>query len=771
MSRAESEAFEAEVRRVVDAIYGTPGQVTNPTHFEGKERDGIVFGRRNIVAFETTGLATVEKAKKDGKKLAEICQSLRNQHPRMGVSGLFVTKHAPTADQVDVISEFGPDVSIISYADLKKEIVDSRDYLAKRENHRFGSAADPDADYEDAPDHFTQEYVSLDFTETSPNQRRIEIRNVDFVVDSLDQGRTIVLTGAFGAGKSMTAREVHRRLTRAHHLDPTKPFPVTLNLREHKGQSDPSEAIHRHCSIIGFGHPDEIVSAWKAGFVHLILDGFDEISTPATWRGDADAIKEVRRSAMSLLRNFIEAHNSGLPKERKNSSGIFILGRHNVFDSHDEMVEMLGLSEKKNVSFLKTDEFTNEQVAEYLNRRGVTEDLPEWFPRRPLLLGYLVSANFLDLIQGEIRTASPTTGWDYLLDKIAARESLLEDGFTALLVRQVIERLASLSRLRGYVQQSDLARVYTEITNREPSDTVFHVLQRLPGLGAMDSAEGNRQFIDEDLASAAMAGDLAVGIQSRIFPSVFKDENLAPAPDLAIHLASEKLKDFTTENILQIGRSAIREGYSGALAFDILQIGMSAGPAPSSTDSYAITSTHFPYLESTLGEGDLSWIWFHDCLIETLEVPRSLALSDAPRFQSCAITKLVGLPWSADLVETIFHDTTVERVTDTTITTSSLISDASLEANDRIALTILKKIYAQTGSGRRIEALTRGVGKEHKNRAAKIAEQLVKSGFIAIVRSGNQRLAVPVRSQKAKVLEVLNGVTSLADLDVNLDRI
>ena len=127
MSRAESEAFEAEVRRVVDAIYGTPSQVTNPTNFEGKERDGIVFGRRNIVAFETTGLATVEKARKDGKKLAEICQSLRNQHPRMGVSGLFVTKHAPTADQVDVISEFGPDVSIISYADLKKEIVDSRD--------------------------------------------------------------------------------------------------------------------------------------------------------------------------------------------------------------------------------------------------------------------------------------------------------------------------------------------------------------------------------------------------------------------------------------------------------------------------------------------------------------------------------------------------------------------------------------------------------------------------------------------------------------------
>lgn len=772
MARIDSEVFENEVRRVVNAIYGLPGAPANATVVDGKERDGVIFGRRHIVAFEATRDRSKEKAIKDGQKLKDLCELLRQQHSLKAVSGIFVTEHSPTADQCAVIDSFGPDVTATSLADLRREIVDSDDYLAKRENYPFGSAVDPDADDPHVKDHFSEEYISLDFTETGLSGSTSTVRNVQFILDSLNQGKTVILTGAFGAGKSMTAREVHRRLAKEYKRDPIASFPVTLNLREHKGQTDPVEAIHRHCRNIGFGNPDDIISAWRSGSIHLILDGFDEISTHASWRGDADAIKDIRRSAMGLIRNFVKDHYGSIPKQRRGHSGVFILGRHNVFDSDEEMTVSLGVEGRRpdSVAYLRTDEFTQEQVGEYLEKRGLVDNIPDWFPGRPLLLGHLASTNFLDSIPGSLYEVSPAVGWDYLLNMIAQRESLLEDGFTPQRVREVLERLASISRLRGYVQQADLARVYTEITGNEPNDSVFHVLQRLPGLGNLDSVDGGRQFIDEDLAAAAMAGDLVSAIQTRKFIDVFLDQDLSPAPVLTVEMASEKLVNIPARTVLEVGRSSMNQGASGALAFDILRVATSLDSTLASQDGYTVSGTHFQSLDADFGDGDLSWIWFNDCIIESLHIPRSIDIQSSPRFQSCSVMRLTGIPMSEALVGTVFHDTKIDEAEKTSFTTSGILADTSVTTAAKIAMTILKKGYAQTGSGRRIESLYRGVGKENQSQARRLTRDLVRAGYFKQVKSGTQQLAIPVRSKKAEVMDLLNGVRPIAQLEQHLGR-
>jgi hypothetical protein len=76
----------------------------------------------------------------------------------------------------------------------------------------------------------------------------------------------------------MTMRYLYRQLRAAHLSGSTSQFPVYINLREHFGQSDPCEVLERHARNVGFERVGHLVRAWRAGYVHLILDGFDELT-------------------------------------------------------------------------------------------------------------------------------------------------------------------------------------------------------------------------------------------------------------------------------------------------------------------------------------------------------------------------------------------------------------------------------------------------------------------------------------------------------------
>lgn len=772
MGRKESNRFEDEARRLVNDIYGIPNIGANPTVLDGRERDGVIIGQHVVVALEATRDSRVEKARKDGAKLLELCRKLRQEHRTKPVLGLFVTQATPTADQADVILALGdPNIRATSIMDLRRELIDSTEYLRLRENHSFGSAVDPDREAPDAPDLFSTEYVDLDFTDVGKDSD-LESRNVHFIVDSLSRGKYVLLTGAFGAGKSMTAREAHRILSAFHKDDPTLPFPVTLNLREHKGQSDPAEAFQRHCNNIGFPNHAQLFAAWKSGYVHLILDGFDEISGQS-WTSSMGDLKRLRRSSMELVRNFVRDHNSSLPKSQKDSSGLFVLGRQNVFDSHEELLETLGLNEKDagGLVSLRTDEFTDEQVDQYLKRRDMHSQLPDWFPRRPLLLGYLASKRFLETRDNEIFNATPAAGWHYLLDRIAERESRLEDNFPPSQVREVMERVATIARLRGYVEQADLSRVYSEITGLHPSGSIFEVLQRLPGLGASDSLDGRRQFVDHDLAAAAMAGDIVRGLIDNQFNSNLFEIGMEAAPDLTIQVVhfrvTSSMLDLNAESILDVGRRFGLKDNGGALAYDLLRLSLLFEDHLRQDRSYTVTSQIISEFDLTISNGPLSWLWFDDCVIKQFDIPSSYANEDLPRFQGCEIEHLRSSSTLDDLTEEILFKTEVRKFSSVGLTTSGIMSEDKWTMDQRLALTVLKKVYLQTGSGRKISALTRGLPKDQRSRAAQLVDILIKQDFLLPVRAGNQQLVVSRRGMRPTVVDLVSGKRSLAEFGIS----
>ena len=80
-------------------------------------------------------------------------------------------------------------------------------------------------------------------------------------------------------------------------------------------------------------------------------------------------------------------HDSG------SRAGLLIAGRAHFFDNPSERRSALGLPE--DAVELTLNEFTEEQIAKYLEAAGVPGLLPEWLPSRPLLVGYLAATQLL----------------------------------------------------------------------------------------------------------------------------------------------------------------------------------------------------------------------------------------------------------------------------------------------------------------------------------------------------------------------------------------
>jgi hypothetical protein len=150
-----------------------------------------------------------------------------------------------------------------------------------------------------------------------------------------------------------------------------------------------------------------LVRAWRGGLVTLLLDGFDEMATTG-WGGSLHKVRAHRYSGMTLVRKFIQ--------ESPPNTSVIVAGRHNFFDNLNEMANSLGV--ERGFDVLYTNDFSDEQAKRFLHLMGVYSDLPEWMPKRPLLLGYLagaVEASMNPLLMFVFREMSADHEWPAVL--------------------------------------------------------------------------------------------------------------------------------------------------------------------------------------------------------------------------------------------------------------------------------------------------------------------------------------------------------------------
>lgn len=731
--RADDQAFEDEVRRIASLLYPDPHGGAGMAY--GRERDGVYVTDDTVALVEATRSTSLEKAQKDGGKLKSLANEMARKYPYHAVKAFFITEQDPTAHQMDAIRSLGAPLVASSFQTFRNRLIDVSDYLTVRNEYAFGSARDPETN----DLRINDKYIPLDFIDLEEPERRC---TTDELVHRVSQGGRVALLGEFGVGKSMTLREVYLKFRADYFKKKSDQFCIHLNVNDHQGQSDPHEALERHARKIGFYSPTQLVRAWRSGYAHLVLDGFDEVFVPG-WASGARPLREIRRKSVELVRRFME--------ESPTNCGVVVAGRRHFFDDLNEMRSALGLPHEGLV--LSATDFTEQQVAHYLANRDWATALPAWLPRRPLLIGYLAGRKLL----GDATTlvVEPGDGWHALLDAICEREARTDIGIDAASIRSILERLATRARKtssgRGPIGFEDMASVFLELQGYQPDQGAMLLLQRLPGLQVDDVQHNTRSFIDDDLVDALRAGDVIRWISS-------------PSPDSAPLLRrwSTSIGEVglqtlrarcdawgVSTNSIQAATIQLEKGDQVDCAVsDLVRLMFLLGTAPSG--ALAIDNVVLSNVECPEGV-DSSSVTFANCIIELVDVT-GCEDKQLPTFYGCSIDKVDGL--NSFIGADKFVECEAREFLDSSSNLAA-IRELDLTSEAQVALSILKKIYAQAGSARKEGALFRGLPLHLRGQVAAVLAALVSRGVLLKDRRGNQTLYQGVRAHSARVAEVL----------------
>ncbi|WP_404436930.1 NACHT domain-containing protein [Microbacterium aerolatum] len=745
---AESGAdFEHRGLNLARALHDPVGSQGAVMH-AGRERDGLFVSNDDIHVYEFTIGRTTDKAIKDGEKIAELLKAVGKKpgNSLKSRTGWFVTLEEPLANQRSAIesiaTKHGERIHAISIATLNARICNSEMYIQARDNAPFGSTG-----FGVKPSAKTPR-VQIDLTTSADEE--ISLSNIS---NRLINGERALITGDFGVGKSHTLREIYSILRKDHFKKgKLTPFPVHINLRDCAGLKTPAEILRRHAEEVGFDHATGLISAWRAGACILLLDGFDEI-VPNRWFGGATDLKTVRWEALSPIRRLV----SETPPE----SGIVVAGRSHYFSGQSEMVAALGF---KSFEALRVPDFGQEQLDDFLRQSGVEWKVPDWVPMRPLLLGYLVAIEAEDA-SNVASAMSRAVGWRRFIDAVCEREAKMFTAVRPETIRNILSRVATLARSRsdatGPVDMEMLRSAFVSVNGIQPDDEGLQLLLRLPGLAAAnpdDSTEA-RVFADRDLADTAYGLDLveyATNPYADAHPLRSVASWATASSELGVEVAAEALREFGAASTTVLGALVAREKQE---RFDAVMADLVRVAATLEWDQKRITSTFLVtgvIFEQLIVEDHpiMGATSFQDCVIDRLDVSSIDESSNVPHFERSLIGFLDGVSSLPKWLEGRFGACEINRFSVATQTTSGIMQ-LGLDRDSRIALSILKKVFGQRGSGRKEGALSRGLSLGDRPHVPKVIDELLSQGWLVRSISGNNVLYLGSKERRKDALRAL----------------
>jgi hypothetical protein len=752
--REEQQTFENEVRRVARELW-PDAQYDGARMVDGKERDGVFETEDCVHLLEATVSRSTSKAQEDIGKLTSHARKLQTKVQHKAVKCWFVTKHEPTAEQRDVALKHRGLVSAVSFSQFQGKLIDAASYLSLRDNYPFGSVRDPATGNQKT----AVEYVPLDLIRTDST----ELWSVSSIRDKVLDGGCVAVLGDYGAGKSMTLRELHNELKRAHFGNRTTKFPVYVNLRDHFGQPTATEILERHARYLGFAHPSHLVRAWRAGYVMMLIDGFDELTTVGI-QGIWKRLQDSRFRAMTAVREFI--------RDRPEGAGIALAGRAHFFDTDRERRSALGL--RAGSVELTLNEFSSEQIRTYLVNCGLSGRVPAWMPSRPLLIGYLAASGLLKdlVIEGDDPRIGPAPArrWDLILDRVCAREAEIEAGIDGPTVRRILERLATMARAGtnglGPLSVEQLVAAFAEVCGYQPDEKGMVLLQRLPGLGIERADEGTRSFVDNDLADACRAGDVVAFAENPFgsLGNLFRGAE-SGLGDLGVEIAVGKIQEhgIGAGKLNAVLRKVSESGDLAFLTLDLARATLAAGH--SIGVPLQVNDVYIPSLDLYEGMEDCSNLQFHGCYFSSVCFDADLKAEHLPRFAACYVDEIDGRSSARDLPKGVFdEDCTFDRFSEAPETTNA-IREMDLPLGARVLLTVLKKLYLQRGSGRKENALHRGLDHHSRRLVPAVLSLLQHEGLAWSYRRAGLEMPIwtPDRAHMARVAKIVTSPHNCKD--------
>jgi hypothetical protein len=764
----ENMEFEAEVRRVAEALFGAQPGTCQPEHYVQagplRELDGLLRLRDISHLFMVTTSTKLQKIKDDVKKLD--CAAKLEAQTAPAIAKWVITERQLDAEHVGWAKK--SNTTCLTLEQLRRRFFDGRAYLGARQRAPFGSARNlrddttsiPDGEYVPLPMHAEPRAPHGSLSRgTNPKDVSIE-----WIAERISSGDVVVLTAPYGSGKSLTTREVFLKLGLKYLKNESSTTPVVLNLREHWGQDDAEEILDRHAKKVGFDGRKELYSAWRAGMVALLIDGFDEVGSQVVANRDNKRfLAEARHRALKGARELIA--------NRAKGCGVLICGRDHYFDSLREMENSLGISDARQYWVVRLGEFTDSGIADYLKRAGTNADVPSWLPRKPLLLAYLLHHQLLDQILGIDGDKGFGYVWDAFLDRICAREAMLEGAaMDSSTVRQVLEYLAQKVRSSrtglGPITGLDLAEAYEQTAGEAPGDGVLPHLQRLPALSAISDDPGSRAFVDEDML-AALQGSVLASIVNGSFSGV----GIRPLDCLRVNALRMsaylcEVQQVALETVVAVAARIRRSGgrrdssaeYSHPqLVADCVELALELAYQE---ERELVDFRGLEINGAILGTVRVDEIVPKnldcvDCHIHELRLGGSFSSEISLKIFGGQITKVSGAA-SMEGLPAGMIDQACEIGEYDSLATNAAVLRSDLAPSMKALLTVLRKLYKQAGAGRKLSAFRRGITDTAVlDRIEDVINILQSQGMLRLFN----QVAHPVRSFSARVDRILAGPT------------
>ena len=322
-----------------------------------------------------------------------------------------------------------------------------------------------------------------------------------------------------------------------------------------------------------------------------------------------------------------------------------------------------------------------------------------------------------------------------------------------------------LCRVPGPLTQRQITDTFLKLRGQEPSDSEQAILQRLPGLARDPNfEEGTRSFIDVDFANVAQARDVS---SFAINPFSGLDERASNWSSslgaLGIEVAAHQCVTLSagSVNLTNAFRYARRKDLYVALA-DLTRLSISLGEPID--ESVYIHNVSVPDLVLFDGMSNISFVTFNDCYFDNIDLSDMADDSLLPRFTSCFVGSLLGRFGLADLPPGVFTDNCVIEEFPDSPDRNAAVMASGLPAGVRVTITILRKLYMQSGRGRLESALSRGMDQDERIRVPGSLALLQRENMAHSTRIQSRKVWLPNRSRQGRALRFVEAPRGSGDL-------
>lgn len=734
------QGLENEVRTIATMTWG---KQFHSELVHGRQIDAYArLTETNAVAIEVTEVKTIEKIQTDLNKLIHV----RNAN----FSTLYlqtechcVTSYAPTPAMLSVAKQ--ANIQITNIDEFRLKYIPAEVYFAKRKTRPFGSAVDPDSGEKD-----DKLYTPVSFLLQGGAEA-----DVTTLIDHLSKKRAVILTGEYGTGKSKCLEWIFDTLV--HTAWDTFRFPLSIDLRKCWGLQDRYEIIGRHLKDLGLNNCiDAMVKAYAEGLLILLIDGFDEMGIQV-WTDNVVDIRRLRSEALTGVRDLIANQRDG----------IIITGREHYFDDEDEMISALGLSNKSPFIIKTKEEFSPLELADFLSKNDFDVDVPEWLPRKPLTVELYM--RIYDEIPDDKREVSVDgiQFWNMIIDAVCSRELKIHPSFDRYAIKAILIEVAAVTRNKlervGPISLAEIQRAYENVAGT-PIDQAGVLLQRLPGLGRTASDSQDRRFVDTYLLDGLCAEHI-VAILERQVPHEVDQSWSNPLNEGGIEIARAKLDDLHLADTAINFCMKYKNYQNQTLLLDYVSCILANKSRVTEADrNHAVD---FRGIQITGAYGsvlDCSGIRLENLYIEHSLIERLIIsgtqVNSASLF-SCTCLIVEGISSESGRPEWL-RDCKIDKFS--SVATTSRIRAAKLDPAQKVLVTILRKVFFQKGSGRKEEALTRGLGRLVKpSITSNIIRRLTTENILSETEGDEGTVYVPNRAQTHRVGKMIAELTFSTD--------